>query len=191
MTTKHDDDDDDEGVRMAAEGLTPNDGEADHPPGGGQGDMVAEVVDQVRGELAERRRTGDLPDLPPGELERHFDGVVEAVDGAVVERAPIGSAGLTEAAHLETWRSASGLRGRVLGLILWPLARVLGALVRRQVGPFSHRTAEIVTELVDRQNRMQRFLARAHLDRLRGVEYRVAALERELDALRGEQDEAD
>ncbi len=152
------------------------------------GDMVAGVVEEVRRELAERRRTGALPELPADELNRHFGGVIEAVDGAIVERGPIGSAGLTEAAALETWRPGTGLRSRVIGLVLWPLSRLFGALIRRQVGGFSHRTTEIVTELVDRQNRMQRFLARAHLDRLRGVEYRVAELERELDALRQRDD---
>lgn len=170
----------DDGNEDASSGVAPPEG----------GDMVAGVVDEVRRDLAERRRTGELPDLPPGELNRHFDGVVEAVDGAVVERGPIGSAGLAEAAVLESWRPGSGLRSRVIGLVLWPLSRVFGALIRRQVGPFSQRTAEIVNEMVDRQNRMQRFLARAHLDRLRGVEYRVAELERELDALR-QRDDAD
>lgn len=150
--------------------------------------MVAGVVDDVRRDLAERRQRGELPDLPPDELNRHFDGVIEAVDGAVVERGPIGSAGLAEAAVLETWRPGNGVRSRLIGLILWPLSRVFGALIRRQVGPFSQRTAEIVNELVDRQNRMQRFLARAHLDRLRGAEYRIAQLERELDALRPRDD---
>lgn len=150
------------------------------------GDIVTDVVAEVRDELAERRRTGELPSLPAGELNRHFAGVVEAVDGAVIEQPPIGTAGLTEAAALETWRPGSGARSRIIGLVLWPLSRLLGALVRRQVVAFSHRTAEVVTELVDRQNRMQRFLARAHLDRLRGLEYRVAELERELEELRAE-----
>lgn len=180
---------------MAAPDMTPpadggSDPATDDPATGGSAtsDMVADTVEDVRRELAERRRTGSLPELPPEELQRHFGGVVEAVDGAIVERGPVGSAGLTEAAALETWRPGTGLRSRGIGLVLWPLSRLFGALIRRQVGPFSHRTAEIVTELVDRQNRMQRFLARAHLDRLRGVEYRVAELERELDALRQRDD---
>ncbi len=149
------------------------------------GDIVHDVIADVRDELAERRRTGDLPDLPVGELDRQFDGVVEAVDGALVELDPIGSAGLVEAAALETWRPATGgAESRILALVLWPLSRLLGALVRNQVGGFSRRIAEVVNEVVDRQNRMQRFLARAHLDRVRGLEYRVAALERELEASR-------
>lgn len=167
----------------------PRDADGVAPPEAG--DMVAGVVDEVRRDLARRRRTGELPELPPGELNRHFDGVVEAVDGAVADRGPIGSAGLTEAAVLESWRPGTGLRGRAAGLVLWPLSRVFGALIRRQVGPFSRRTAEIVNEVVDRQNRTQRFLARAHLDRLRGAEYRIAELERELDALRQRDDTDD
>jgi hypothetical protein len=148
------------------------------------GDMVTGTVAQVRRELEARRRSGELPRLPAGELERHFDGVVEAVDGALVERAPIGVDGLQDTARLETWRARGGLRNRVLGLVLVPFARLFGAIVRRQVGPFAQRTAEVVVELVDRQERMQRFLARAHLDRIRGLEYRVAELEREVRALR-------
>lgn len=148
-----------------------------------------EVVAEVRNELAERRRTGEIPHIPEGELSRHFDGVVEAVDGAVVEMAPIGTAGLAEAALLETWRPARGIRSRVLALVLAPLSRILGAVVRRQVSGFSERTTEILNEVVDRQNRMQRFLARAHLDRVRGLEYRVAELERELRATRHASDD--
>lgn len=148
------------------------------------GDLVTGAVAQVREELDARRRSGELPQLPPGELERHFEGVVEAVEGAVVEVAPVGVAGLQDAAVLETWRARGGIRNRLLGLVLVPFARLLGAVVRRQVGPFAQRTADILVEVVDRQNRMQKFLARAHLDRVRGLEYRVAELEREVDRLR-------
>lgn len=148
------------------------------------GDMVTGAVDQVRRELEARRASGELPRLPEGELERHFEGVVEAVDGAIVERPPIGADGLRDAAVLETWRARGGIRNRVLGLVLVPFARLFGAVIRRQVGPFAQRTADIVVELTDRQNRMQRFLARAHLDRIRSLEYRVAELEREVRRLR-------
>jgi hypothetical protein len=172
------------GADMNVEDTVDADAPGEPPAGDMTGDMVDRAVEQVRSELAERRRTGEIPHLPDGELERHFDGVVEAVDGALVETSPIGSAGLMEAAALETWRPGS-LRSRLLGVVLYPLSRLLGALIRRQVGGFSRRTAEILHEVVDRQNRMQRFLARAHLDRIRTLEYRVAELERELEALRG------
>lgn len=148
------------------------------------GDMVTDAVAQVREELDARRRAGELPALPEGELARHFEGVVEAVDGALVELAPISAGGLHDAAVLETWRARGGLKNRTLGLLLVPFARLFGAVVRRQVGPFSHRTSEILTEVVERQNRMQRFLARAHLDRIRSLEYRIAELEREVRQLR-------
>ncbi len=155
----------------------------DEPPADDR-DLVTGAVAQVRRELEARRQAGELPKLPEGELQRHFDGVVEAVDGALVERPPIGVGGLRDAAVLETWRARGGIRNRVLGLVLVPFARLFGAVVRRQVGPFSERTAEVVVELVDRQERMQRFLTRAHLDRIRSLEYRVAELEREVRQLR-------
>ena len=148
------------------------------------GDMVTDAVAQVREELDARRRAGELPSLPEGELARHFEGVVEAVDAALVEVAPIGVDGLPNAAVLETWRARGGIRNRTLGLLLVPFARLFGAVIRRQVGPFSQRTSEILIEVVERQNRMQRFLSRAHLDRIRGLEYRVAELEREVRQLR-------
>lgn len=165
---------------MTADDVSSPTGTPDDAP---TGDLVHDVLGEVRRDLAERRRTGELPDLPPGELGRQFGGVIEAVEGAVIEDVPIGSVGLAEAAVLESWRP-TGIRGRILGLVLWPVSRLIGAIVRRQVGPFSQRTSEVVNELVDRQNRVQRFLARAHLDRLRSAEYRIAALEREVEELR-------
>jgi hypothetical protein len=157
-------------------------------PQGDERDPVAAVVEEVRDDLAERRRTGELPDLPADELDRHFSGVVEAVDGALAGQPPVSSAGLTEAAALTTWRPGGGLRNRAVGVLLRPLSRLVGAVVRRQVGAFTVRAADVVTELVDRQNRMQRFLARAHLDRLRSAEYRIARLEREVESLRDRRD---
>ena len=156
----------------------------DSTPTADDGDLVAGAVDQVRRELAARRGAGELPRLPAGELERHFDGVVEAVEGAVVEVAPVGVDGLRDAAVLETWRARGGIRNRLLAIALAPFSRLIGAVVRRQVGPFAQRAAEILVEVADRQQRMQRFLARAHLDRIRGLEYRVAELEQELERLR-------
>ena len=148
------------------------------------GDIVTGAVARTREELAARRQAGEIPEVPKGELERHFAGVVEAVDAALVEVGPIGTEGLHESARLETWRARRGVRDRVLGLVLLPFVRLFGATIRRQVGPFSQRTAEILGEVVDRQNRMQRFLARAHLDRIRSLEYRIAELEREVGRLR-------
>ncbi|HTO00238.1 MAG TPA: hypothetical protein VL068_06145 [Microthrixaceae bacterium] len=148
-------------------------------------DLIVEAVNEVRRDLAERRRRGEIPHLPAGELDRQFAGVVEAADGGVVEMTPIGSHGLAESAVLETWRPSKegGLAKKFIGIVLGPLLRVFGMLVRRQVGEFSRRTAEVVNELVDRQNRMQRFLVRAHLDRVRSLEFRVSELEREIDQL--------
>ena len=74
--------------------------------------------------------------------------------------------------------------GRDRALLLSPLTRVVGVVVRRQVGEFSTRTAAVVEQLVDRQNRVQFFLSRTHLDRQRRLEYRVAELEREVERLR-------
>ena len=159
---------------------------ADAGPGATQddGDIVTGAVARTREDLAARRRAGEIPEVPPGELERHFDGVVEAVDAALIEVGPIGTTGLHESARLENWRARRGIRDRALGLILLPFVRLFGATIRRQVGPFSQRTAEILGEVVDRQNRMQRFLGRAHLDRIRSLEYRIAELEREVGRLR-------
>ena len=39
-------------------------------------------------------------------------------------------------------------------------------------------------QLVERQEAMSKFLAGAHLDRIRTLEYRVAQLEEELDSMR-------
>jgi hypothetical protein len=64
----------------------------------------------------------------------------------------------------------------------------VGVMVRRQVAPFTQRTAVVVEELAARQNKLQLFLSRAFLDRQRGLEYRVAELEREVAHLRLERD---
>ena len=72
---------------------------------------------------------------------------------------------------------------------LW--SRLVGAIVRRQVAPFSQRTAAVVTALADRQNHALSFLGRVHLDRVRTLEYRVAELEREVEQLRTHAPETD
>jgi hypothetical protein len=152
------------------------------------GDVVAAVVERVRADLAARRARGELPSLPDGELGRQFDAVVEATETGLVEELPVHTEGLADAGRLPSWRPApvgNPVR-RVLALLLRFPAKVLGLFVRRQVEEFAFRTTVIVEELAIRQNRIQRFLARAHLDRIRTLEYRVARLEEELVRLRAE-----
>lgn len=160
------------------------DGEA--PVAGG--DAVALAVEEVRADLAARRADGSLPHLPDGELDRQFSAVVEAVDAGLVEEPPVDATGLRDLAVLETWRPTTpGLKGRLTRPLAHLLSRVVGALVRRQVDAFSSRTAALVEQLAERQNRLAAFLTRAHLDRIRSLEYRVAELERRLeDATRGD-----
>lgn len=156
-----------------------------------ESDPVQGVVDEVRAELAQRRANGELPHLAPDELDRQFGAVVEAVDAGIVEAPALDPGDLTGPAVLETWRpmgSHSGPVARIIGLVLSPLTRVVGVVVRRQVGPFTQRTAVIVEELAARQNKLQLFLSRAFLDRQRRLEYRVAELEREVAQLRLERD---
>lgn len=147
-------------------------------------DAVGEMVDQVRRDLADRRAAGAIPHLPAGELDRQFSAVIEAVDAGLVEEAPLDPGPLADLAVLETWQpSAGGLRSRLTRPVVHLWSRLVGALVRRQVEGFSHRVTELIEELVHRQNRMQVFLTRTHLDRLRSLEYRVAELEREVESL--------
>ncbi|CAN5639561.1 hypothetical protein BH10ACT1_BH10ACT1_38140 [soil metagenome] len=149
------------------------------------GDAVAATVARVRDELAARRASGAVPHLPDGELDRQFDAVIEAVDAGIVEEPPLALGLLPGVAHLETWRPPTGgLKGLVLGRFLHLWSRLVGAVVRRQIEPFSQQSTEAIGALMHRQNKMQVFLTRAHLDRLRGLEYRVAELERELDEVR-------
>lgn len=154
-------------------------------------DAIDAALAEVRAELGTRRARGELPQLPADELNRQFDAVVEAVDAGIVEAPPLATGDLNGPAVLETWRamgSRPGPLARIVGLALSPITRVIGVIVRRQVGPFSQRTAVVVEELVARQNKLQIFLSRAFLDRQRRLEYRVAQLEREVDALRLERD---
>ncbi len=152
------------------------------PSGAGPGtDLVADAVDQVRRDLARQRADGALPHLPEGELDRQFSAVVEAVDAGLVEEPPLDTADLHGLAVLETWRPpAGGLKARLTRPVVHLLSRLVGALVRRQVEAFAARTAELVAQLAQRQNRVSTFLARAHLDRIRSLEYRVAELERRI-----------
>lgn len=152
-------------------------------------DPVAAAIDEVRDDLRRRRERGELPELPPDELERQFTGVVEAVEAGLVEHPPLDPGDLTGPAVLETWRPFNGRGGplgRLLDLLASPVTRVIGVFVRRQVGEFSMRTALVVEELALRQNRTSTFLSRAFLDRQRRLEYRVAQLELEVERLRSE-----
>ena len=157
-------------------------------------DAVAEAVAEVRRDLAARRASGELPALPADELDRQFSAVVEAVEAGIVEEPPLVPGDLTGPAVLETWRPMAGRGGplaRIVALVLSPLTRTVGVVVRRQVGEFSTRTATTVEQLASRQNRILFFLSRTHLDRQRRLEYRVAQLEREVESLRGELAERD
>lgn len=151
------------------------------------GDSVAATVRQVRDDLAAKRASGAVPHLPVGELDRQFSAVIEAVDAGIVDEPPLALGLLPGDANLETWRPASGgLKGRLLARPMYLWSRLVGAVVRRQVAPFSERTTEAIGALMHRQNKLQSFVARVHLDRVRSLEYRVAELERELDAVRAE-----
>lgn len=160
---------------------------ADHPP---VLDPVDAVVEQVRRDLAARRASGAVPPVPPGELDRHFSAVAEAADSGFVDDPPLRSDDLPALATLATWRPGAGRGplGRALGLLVAPVARVVGLMVRRQVAAFAERTAAVVDALTERQNRLVRFMMGAHLDRLRGLEQRVAVLEQEIERLRAERE---
>ena len=148
-------------------------------------DAVARAVADVRRDLQERRARGELPQLPDDEFASQFAGVVEAVDARLVEEHPVDVGGLGHAATLPVWKpSRTDPVAKLVGILLRPLLYVTGTFVRLQVARFSQRTAIAVRQLVERQEAMAKFLAGAHLDRIRTLEYRVAQLEEELDALR-------
>lgn len=150
------------------------------------GDPVTDVVERVRADLLRRRARGELPELPPDELRSHFDGVVEAVDAGLVEQPPLEVDELVAAAALPAWRPVptGGPLKRVAVVLLQLPSRVLGLIIRRQVGPYAERSAQLSAQVADRQTRISRFLVRAHLDRIRSLEYRVARLEEELRRVR-------
>lgn len=154
-------------------------------------DAIDAALAQVRADLDGRRARGELPHLPPDELDRQFTAVVEAVEAGIVEAPPLDPGDLTGPAVLESWRPMGGRSGplaRIVGAVLSPITRVVGVMVRRQVAPFTQRTAVVVEELAARQNKLQLFLSRAFLDRQRRLEYRVAELERDVAHLRLERD---
>lgn len=155
---------------------------APHPPT----DAVTGVVEKVRRDLAAKRANGDLPHLPEGELDRQFSAVVEAVDAGLVEEPPLDTSRLAGLAALETWQPPrGGLKARLTRPLTHVVSRVVGAIVRRQLEAFASHTNELLGQLALRQNRVAKFLARAHLDRIRSLEYRVAELERRIEELQG------
>jgi hypothetical protein len=149
-------------------------------------DLVAEAVARVEAELAARRERGELPDFPPHEMRRHFDAVVEAYEGALLELPAVDIDGIRGA------RVISGIipnESRVPGGS--SMHRVVAKVVSRQVRglaeqmrSFGNDVALRIEDIADRQDRMRRFLLVAHLDRVRQLEYRVAQLELELERAR-------
>lgn len=151
------------------------------------GDAVDRILDRVRRDLAAKRASGELPEPPLHELERQFTAIVEAVDAGLVEEPPLDPGILRQSSALETWRpSGPGLKRRLTRPVAHATSRAIGAVVRRQVQPFAARSTALLEQLVHRQNRTSHFLTRVHLDRVRGLEWRIAELERELDRLRTE-----
>ena len=147
-------------------------------------ETMTAVVEQIRRDLAQKRAKGSVPHLPAGELDRQFSAVVEAVDAGLVEEPALDTVGLPASAVLQTWRPAGrGVRGKLAAPFVYLFSRLVGAIIRRQLEEFTRRTAELVEQLAHRQNRVAHFLARAHLDRIRSLEYRVAELERRIEAL--------
>jgi hypothetical protein len=148
-------------------------------------DVVDRAVAEVRRDLQDRRARGELPRLPDDEFRSQFAGVVESVDARLVEEHPVDVGGLGHAATLPVWTpSRTDPLAKVVGILLRPLMYVTGTFVRLQVARFSQRTAVAVRQLVERQEAMSKFLAGAHLDRIRTLEYRVAELEQQLDQMR-------
>lgn len=144
-------------------------------------DPVAGAVDEVRRDLEAARAAGTVPHLPDGELDRQFSAVVEAVDAGIVDEGLLPTADLGGLAVLETWRPPRrGIKARLTAPFVHLVSRLVGAVVRRQVEAFAARTHDIVAQLAARQHRATSFLVRAHLDRIRSLEYRVAELERRL-----------
>lgn len=141
-------------------------------------DRVDQILAEVKGDLRARQERGELPVLPPGEVERHFSAIVDAVDAGLTEEIDFDVDTLSALAGLPNWnptdaegRTAAIHRGSA------PLRRVVGRLVRNQVSPFSTQAVALLRSLIARQDEQARFLTTAHLERLRLLEARVASLE--------------
>lgn len=147
--------------------------------------LVARALEEVRADLAARRASGALPRLPRDELVSHFAGVVEAVEAELLEAPPVDVDGLDAAAALhDRWLARRSLGARVARRLLRLVASLLAPVVSVGRSDWSTRTARALRQVAERQDAMARFLAGAHLDRLRTLEHRVAELEEELDRLR-------
>jgi hypothetical protein len=149
---------------------------------------VEQAIAEVRSDLAARRSRGELPELPTNELNLQFNAVIESVEGGISEQPPIDTTELRALSHLDIWRPFANRspRRRAVGKLISPFSRAVGIVVRNQAAAYTHRTAKVVTELAERQNRIQFFLERTHLDRVRRLEYRIAQLEREVERLTAE-----
>jgi hypothetical protein len=158
-------------------------------------DIVVQAIARVRSRLDDMRRSGQLPEFPPGELERQFLGVVESVESQLASQGPVDLDRLWQTALLSPDRiefSSSLPGGRAIHRAVSIAGRRMTTGIHNQVGDFTRASANAIEELAGRQRQMQEFLLRVHLDRLRALEYRVAELELEVSRLRGEgRDSAD
>ena len=149
-------------------------------------DVVADAVARVREDIEARRARGELPEFTPHEMRRHFDAVVEAYEGMLVEVPPL---------EFDSIREGRTLTGVVPSTSNVPggsaLHKVVAKVVGRQIQGMAQQMRNFGSDLVDRmqdldarQERMRKFLLVAHLDRVRQLEYRVAQLELELERTR-------
>ena len=159
-------------------------------PSAKEPDLVAKAIQEVTAELAEKRASGELPEFPEGELSNHFTGVIEATEAGIVQQPPLDLSILNDVAQLETYitpAKSGGPMARVRNKITHRLSLFVGHAVHNQVGPFSRLTAGLLHQISAREQKTNTFLVKAHLDRVRSLEYRIAQLERELDQLRQKQ----
>jgi hypothetical protein len=166
---------------VADSGATSPVGEGDTPP-----DVVAAAMTRVYADLAARRARGETPEFVVDELRRHFDAVVEAYDGALLELPPVEVDGVGRA-RLVTGVVATDSRLPGGSSIHRAVAKVVGRQVQglaQQIRDFGEELGARVAEIAERQEAMRRFLLVAHLERLGRLEDRVALLERELEATR-------
>lgn len=141
-------------------------------------DRVDQILDEVRRDIAERQAAGDLPRLPPEELQQQFDAIVEVTSADLETDDPELLDTVSALSALPSWspKATSPLRWLIYAVTA-PLRRIISRLVRNQLSPFTTQTAALLRELSGRQQKQGRFLRDAHLDRLRSLEARVADLE--------------
>ena len=106
-------------------------------------DPVTAAIDEVRADLAARRAAGEIPELPPGELERQFSAVVEAADGLFVDEPPLDASGLAPVADDGDVGAAADRAPRAdrrsIAMAVVPGRRHHRAAPGRAVGPPHHR----------------------------------------------------